>query len=122
MRRKSYNGTIALAYFHRFFLVLTLPSFVTSVLIFGYNPVPAVISMAVPVFLYSIYSVVGCIFKWSHIYCSYQHAAKQKMTPTYIRWNDMPFSEKYGVPMFLGIVSLMMVLAVIIWPEFFNSI
>ena len=121
MRRKSYNGVIALAYFHRYFLALVCPSFCVTILIFGYKPVPSIISMAVPILIYSVYTIVGCLLKWDHIYCSYQHSSKQRMTPIYIRWHDMPFSEKYGVPIFLGFVSLAMIIAVVLWPEFFSS-
>ena len=62
---------------------------------------------------FSIWSFIGYQHKWKHIYCSYQNAYHEKMTPHSIQWNKIKKSDALGVPLIffiLGIASLCFIL------------
>ncbi len=64
-------------------------------------------------FIFSIWSFVGYKCKWKHIYCSYQNAYHEKMTPKRIYWHRIKKSDAYGVPSIFfsfGIILLIMIL------------
>ncbi len=59
--------------------------------------------------LYVSYTIVGYKLRWKHIYCSYQSAHRQNMTPDNIRWGTLKKSDVYGVQIIfvvLGVVCL----------------
>lgn len=105
-RKKSsvdHMDIIALAYFHRygcFALMLLLLFFSYNMILFGSS-----------LLVYAAYSLFGYLFRWKHIYCSYQNAYHQKMTPTHINWKDIKRSDAYGIPaiFFVFGVALMLV-------------
>ena len=55
---------------------------------------------------FSVWSYVGYKYKWKHIYCSYQNAYHQKMTPHAIHWQQFRKSDVYGVPLIFFIFGL----------------
>ena len=83
------KSIIALAYFHRygFFAVMLLCLFLPNKL--------TIIGIALCV--YATYTLFGYLFRWKHIYCSYQNAYHQKMTPNHINWKVIKRSDVYGV-------------------------
>ena len=64
---------------------------------------------------FSVWSLIGYQLKWRHIYCSYQNAYREKMTPYSIQWHKIKKSDAIGVPfifLFIGIVSLLLMIFV----------
>ena len=62
---------------------------------------------------FSVWSFVGYKCKWRHIYCSYQNASHQRMTPHAIRWSQIRKSDAYGVPLIFFILGMAMMLYII---------
>ena len=94
---------IALAYFHRYGLiaVLLLCSAIWGKLIFHF--------LCAECLIFSAWSYIGYKRKWKHIYCSFQDAYHQKMTPNNIQWHKIKKSDAYGIPiifLILGLLSL----------------
>ena len=91
---------IILAYLHRY--GWSIPLLVSVIL-----PPPVVGCMLIVCFLwYAIWSLVGYKRKWKHIYCSYQNATHQKMTPNSIQWDKMKKVDAYGVSAFYLFLTL----------------
>ena len=63
--------------------------------------------------LVSAWSLVGYKRRWRHIYCSYQNAGHQKMTPRVIVWSKISKSEAYGAPLVFLVVGLVMLLVIL---------
>ena len=104
MRNNSSDKmVIILAYLHRFgwSLPILLGSFLS----------PAIRGwIYIFVFLgYAIWSFVGYKCKWTHIYCSYQNTNNQKMTPNFVRWDNVKTSVAYGLPVLYLILALICV-------------
>ena len=58
---------------------------------------------------FAIWSFLGYIFRWKHIYCSYQNTHKMPMTPDRVNWYAVNKFEAYIVPatfLVLGIILL----------------
>lgn len=64
---------------------------------------------------FSIWSFIGYKRKWKHIYCSYQDAHREAMTPHSIQWHKIKKSEAIGSPLVflaVGIISLILMIFV----------
>ena len=66
--------------------------------------------MGICTIFFAIYEFVGYKCKWKHIYCSYQDAYHQKMTPNNIRWHQVKKSDAYGIPLFCGVLGVAMII------------
>ena len=96
MRRndKTYNGIIALAYFHRYGLIaVLLLAFLFHkrfffVLSFGF-------------IFEAIWTFVGYKRRWRHIFCSFQNPHQEKMTPYNASWWRIKKSVYGTVSIFL---------------------
>lgn len=64
--------------------------------------------------IFSAWSLIGYKHKWRHIYCSYQNASHQKMTPHAVRWSQIKKSDAYGVPLIFFVLGLAMLLVIIL--------
>jgi hypothetical protein len=65
--------------------------------------------VGVSTILFSVWSFVGYQCKWKHIFCSYQNAYYQRMTPHSVKWHLIKKRDAYGIPLIflvLGIVML----------------
>jgi len=93
-----------LAYFHRYLWIACVFAFA-----FCFGKEYFMLRMGIGFFLYALYSLIGYIFRWKHIYCSYQNAYHQKMTPDHIIWGKVKKSDAYGIPIIFGILGIMMV-------------
>ena len=81
---------ILLAYFHRYgWIALTL-----IIMYFTDSFSPLSISCIV----YSAWTFLGYIFRWKHIYCSYQNAYHNTMTPNTVDWDNVKKTDTYGIP------------------------
>ena len=100
---------IILAYLHRYvypILVFLLPMLFRKLL-----GEAAFLAIGIGVVLFALYTFVGYRCRWKHIYCSYQNAYRQKMTPYRIRWYTIKKSDAYGVPLVFGILGVAMIIA-----------
>lgn len=55
---------------------------------------------------FSVWSYVGYRRKWRHIYCSFQDACHQKMTPNHVQWHKVKKRDAYGTPLVFFIIGL----------------
>lgn len=98
VKKQPINHITILAYFHRYgWMVLML-------LVGFFIDTKYVLSIGCVAF--SIWTFLGYIFRWKHIYCSYQNAYHMPMTPDKVRWDIVKKSDAYGVPalfLFFGI-------------------
>lgn len=95
-----------LAYFHRYalpFLSIGIPG-----LIWGKEY--SLLSLGFGTLFFAAYTLVGYLCRWNHIYCSYQNASHEKMTPHRIVWSNIKKSDAYGVPAIFGILGAACVL------------
>ena len=93
---------MALAYFHRYGWIAVM---VLGITIWKEQMGLIVSGSAI---LFSVWSFVGYRCKWKHIFCSYQNAYHQKMTPHNIRWHLVKKSDAYGVPLVFLILGIAM--------------
>ena len=99
---RDHTDIIVLAYFHRygwFALTLLLLFFPNSKMLIG-----------ISICAYAIYTLFGYLFRWKHIYCSYQNAYHQKMTPNHINWKDIKRSDVYGVSAIFFVLGIALIL------------
>ena len=94
------KGIIALAYFHRYgwigaMMICAAVWFEQIICIFSVGCIT-----------FSFWSFIGYKNKWKHIYCSFQDAYHQKMTPNSIQWHKIKKSDAYGVPSIFLIIGL----------------
>ena len=64
---------------------------------------------------FSIWSLIGYKRKWRHIYCSYQNAYREEMTPHSIQWHKIKKSDAIGGPVIflaMGIILLLLMIFV----------
>ena len=97
---------IVLALFHRYAYTILFPLLIififaknTMFLLFGVNFI-----------LFALHSLIGYVCRWKHIYCSYQNAYKEKMTPNNICWAKIRKVDAYGIPLFFGALGLIMII------------
>ncbi len=94
------NRIIALAYFHRYGWIAAMMVFVAiwleyMIYIFSFGCLA-----------FSVWSFVGYKNKWKHIYCSFQNAYHQDMTPYNIQWSKIKKRDAYGVPLIFLVFGL----------------
>ena len=82
---------VALAYFHRYGWIAAIMG--CSLMWTNYF----LLILGIGCLFFSIWSLIGYISKWKHIYCSYQDANHQRMTPNNIQWYKMKKSDVYLV-------------------------
>ena len=99
MNNKSAQRIVkALAYFHRYGWIVAMIIIIEitdSSYYFG-----------LLLIIYSLWTIIGYLLKWKHIYCSYQDVYHKPMTPNNINWNSIRKSDVYVVTAFLFIGGL----------------
>jgi hypothetical protein len=101
-------SVIILAYMHRYLypiLILSVPMLLTR------KGPEYVLYQGIGLLVFAAYSLAGYLLRWKHIYCSYQNAYHQKMTPNRIRWNTIKKSDAYGCPAVFGVLGVLCILA-----------
>lgn len=61
--------------------------------------------MGTGVLIFAAYTFAGYKLRWKHIYCSYQNAYRQEMTPDHIRWGRIDKKDAYGVPIIFTVLG-----------------
>lgn len=108
---KMYDRIIALAYFHRYGLHLLQLLLLMALLFRSARAFAFVWSGGF--ILYGVWTLVGYRRRWRHIFCSFQNAHRERMTPYNIGWGRIKKSEIYGTfwgSMILGLVFLFCVI------------
>jgi len=97
------------AYFFRYWIFLFMFGFFfLGGFLFGGSH-GGLIGFGVFFLAYGFYILIGAIKKFRHIYCMYQNAYHQEMTPNEIYWNTINNSDLYGLPivfLIFGVGSL----------------
>jgi hypothetical protein len=103
---KQVRKVLILAYFWRygFFCVIAimLPG---GAFLFG-GEAGGLFGLSIGMGIYGCYLLLGAVLGFRHIYCIYQNANHQKMTPNQIYWNTLKKSDIYGVPIFCIAIGL----------------
>lgn len=98
-----------LAYFFRYWVFLFMFGFFfLGGFLFGGSS-GGLLGFGVFFLAYGAYTLLGAIKKFRHIYCMYQNAYHQEMTPNEIYWNTINKSDLYGLPIVMlvfGVGSL----------------
>lgn len=103
MTKKRKMGIIILAYFNRY---LFLPLLAFASILAGKDDRMRILFLSISFFLFAVYNVVGYWCRWKHIYCAFQSACRQKMTPENIQWDKMRMGDIYGVPAVLAVLAV----------------
>ena len=74
---------IALAYFHRYGWIAAM------MICIAIWPEQMLCILCAGCIIFSSWSFIGYKCKWKHIYCSFQDAYHQKMTPNSIQWHKI---------------------------------
>lgn len=99
------NKVVALAYFHRYGWIVVMMGCVVL------WPGQKLTCVGLYMIAYAIWSFIGYRRRWKHIYCSYQNAYHQKMTPGDVRWQTIRKSDAYGVPLICLVVGVLALVA-----------
>lgn len=104
-RYSRHTSTILLAYAHRYaFPMLTV---ILPLVLLKKN---IILGMGIGFMFDGLYTLVGYLCRWKHIYCSYQNAHHQEMTPDDIRWHRIRKSDAYGLPALSMTMGLLMII------------
>ena len=57
--------------------------------------------------------LLGYLLKWKHVYCAYQNAYHQDMTPDMVNWRKVRKSDAYGVPIIFIVLGIACVAAAV---------
>ncbi len=105
MSEKRKNRIILMALLYRYggiFLILTL-SILLDVLLSSKNIF--LITLGIGMVLYGAYWFLGYRLQWRHVFCAYQEAILEEMTPGQCDWSRFPKKEGYGVPLILYLIG-----------------
>ena len=100
---------IALAYFHRYGWIATM------MVCMAIWPEQLLCIICTGCIAFSLWSFIGYKCQWRHIYCSYQNAYHQEMTPHSVRWHQVKKSDAYGVPLMFLIIGLALLSIMILY-------
>ena len=56
---------------------------------------------------FALYYLIGYLLRWTHIYCVYQNAYHQKMTPNRVDWSRIEKKDAYGIPLIFFAFGIM---------------
>ena len=60
---------------------------------------------------FSLYYLIGYLLRWTHMYCVYQDAYHQKMTPDRVDWSKIRKTDAYGIPLIFFVIGVMLAVA-----------
>lgn len=69
------------------------------------------ITVGVSCIAYSIWTLLGYFLNWKHIFCSFQNANHQSMTPNRISWDIIKKSDIFGLPILFFIFGIGAIIA-----------
>ena len=100
------------AYFVRYgmLLAIPLPAAIASGL--ADSRTAKYLGLGAGCLFFALYYLVGYLLRWTHMYCVYQNAYHQKMTPDKVNWSEIKTSDAIGVPLiFMGFAIFAVIVA-----------
>ena len=93
---KSHESIVALAVFHRYgwFMLMFAVMLLTDA-----APV-CILSASIILIAYAAHTLIGYTLRWKHIYCSFQNANHEPMTPASVKWSEVRPSDVYFLSAF----------------------
>lgn len=64
----------------------------------------------ISILVFSAYELIGYLCKWKHIFCSFQNAYHQKMTPDSIDWDLVSKTGAYLIPGIFALFGVILLL------------
>ena len=107
-RTAGHTAIILLAYWHRYVFLILAPFLPVAL---AHSKDDALLGMGVGMTCYGLYTLLGYLLRWRHIYCSFQSTYHQRMTPGNIRWHNIRKRDVYGV----SAIFIALGLAMILW-------
>ena len=104
MKKSNYKLIIFLAYADRY----VYPTVLLLTIIVGEKE--TFLLSGIGYIILSIYEFVGYVCKWKHIFCSFQNARHQKMTPDNIVWGSVKKSDAYVSSILLCILGVLLII------------
>ena len=104
----------ALAYFWRYGWMVLVFVVIFILASAGFEKNLYLLSMSITFLIYGLYVLLGYALGFRHIYCMYQKAYHQEMTPNKIEWYSRKKADYYGVPAIFIIFGLIGVIATLI--------
>lgn len=111
-KRKPYSNDelpiVVLAYLNRYVFIvapLILP------LCFSHTKQEYYLGVGIGICIFAAYELIGYLFGFRHIYCSYQDAYHQRMTPNKINWNKIRTADALGIPVIFFILGMALIIA-----------
>ncbi len=102
-KSKDYSFVVLLAYLHRYLfpiMCIALP------LIIAETEKQTFFVIGTMAIIFALYTLIGVILKWKHIFCSFQNAYHEKMTPNRVNWERIRKIDLYGVPCIFGLLGI----------------
>ena len=111
MKKNSTRKTmiIVLAYTHRYLYPIFALALPLTLILMGWIKELGFLLIGINLLLLAIYDIIGYLCKWKHLYCSFQNAHRQKMTPDHINWNNVKKTDAYIIPIIWGILGILMI-------------
>lgn len=100
-----------LAHLHRFALIGMVFLTLGAVYLFGLTKKQCMLLMGAGSLLYAAWSLIGYLLRWKHIFCSYQDANHQKMTPDGVNWSKVKPTDAYGLPAIFFVIGGLLIAA-----------
>lgn len=107
------NRVLLLAFFLRYGLSVGLGILAVIVGRITNSGQAAVLALGVGCILMGLYELLGYLLKWKHVYCAYQNAYHQDMTPDMVNWRKVRKSDAYGVPIIFIVLGIACVAAAV---------
>ena len=102
---------IILAFFYIYGYMVLFPLILFPILIFSlFKENVLALLMGIDFILFALHSLVGYVCRWKHIYCSYQHIHRKRMTPNNICWAKMKKSDAYGIPVIFALLGIVLII------------
>ena len=71
--------------------------------------------MGVGLLLLAAWNTAGYFFRWRHVYCSWQNAKKQRMTPHDIRWGTVDRKEFFACVALDAVMGIAAIVVQLVW-------
>lgn len=93
----------AFAYFHRYGWIV--------VMLICFEITKSLYTIGLFSIVYGIWTLLGYLLKWKHIFCSFQNSYHNPMTPNRINWNIIEKKDAYGIPAIFFIGGIGVIIA-----------
>ena len=71
--------------------------------------------MGVGFLLFAAWNTTGYFLRWRHVYCAWQNAKKQRMTPNDIRWGTVDRKEFFVCVALDAVMGIAAIVVQLVW-------